>query len=85
MLTLDHSVIAVHFEDLATNSIIPVHSTCDDTKALSFWTPRCPRELLVNETLSVPVVVTQNDQEMARVDFLYRSGKIIGCVIVWCE
>ena len=45
-----------------------------DAKTISFYTPRCPVPLTKeNPTVSVPLVVTQGDQEVARVNFVYQS------------
>ena len=81
IVMFDRLALEVHFEDLEMNSIIPVPITHVATKTITFQTPRCPRELIGNQTLSIPIVVTQNGEEVGRVNFLYRSGEIIGSVV----
>jgi len=45
-----------------------------DAKTMSFNTPPCPVTLTrENPTISIPIVVTQGDTEIARVDFIYQS------------
>jgi hypothetical protein len=45
-----------------------------DVKTISFYTPQCPVPLTKeNPTVSVPIVVTQGDLEVARVDFVYQT------------
>ncbi|CAF0725571.1 unnamed protein product [Rotaria sp. Silwood1] len=52
-----------------------------DTKTILFYTPACPVPLTRdNPTISIPIVVTQNNLEIARVDFVYQSSnKCLAC------
>ncbi|CAF2375946.1 unnamed protein product [Rotaria sp. Silwood2] len=46
-----------------------------DTKTILFHTPPCPIPLTRdNPSVSIPIVVTQNDLEIARVNFVYQSS-----------
>lgn len=46
-----------------------------DTKTISFYTPQCPVTLTKeNPSCTIPIVVTQNDVELARIDFVYQAG-----------
>jgi hypothetical protein len=45
-----------------------------DTKTISFYTPPCPVPLTRhNPSLSIPIVVTQNGVEIARIPFIYQA------------
>jgi hypothetical protein len=45
-----------------------------DTKTISFYTPRCPVPLTRdNPSITIPIVVTQNDTEIARINFVYQA------------
>ncbi|CAF1060927.1 unnamed protein product [Rotaria sordida] len=52
-----------------------------DTKTILFYTPPCPVPLTRNNpSISIPIVVTQNGLEIARVNFVYRSSnKCLAC------
>ena len=52
-----------------------------DTKTIFFQTPRCAMK--ANEqNLAVPIVVTQNDTILARVEFVYSARKFFQFVII---
>ena len=72
----------LNFEHHALHNIFPVEITSLDSKTVSFRTPPCPRDLQGNQTLSMDIVVTQNNAEIARVDFLYRASKLICALLV---
>jgi hypothetical protein len=45
-----------------------------DTKTIFFVTPPCPM-LVAEQNLTVPLIVTQNDLIIARIDFVYLTRK----------
>ncbi len=49
-----------------------------DSKTIVFHTPPCPVLLTrENPSVSIPIIVTQNEIEIARVDFIYQSCKYL--------
>lgn len=45
-------------------------------KTISLFTPPCPVVLTrENPTFTVPIVATEGDVELARIDFVYQSSK----------
>jgi hypothetical protein len=47
-----------------------------DSKTIFFQAPPCPI-LLAEQDLSVPIIVTQNDLVIARINFLYLARKLL--------
>ena len=47
-----------------------------DSKTIFFQTPPCPM-LAAEQNLTVPLVVTQNDLIIARIDFVYLARKYL--------
>ena len=46
-----------------------------DTKTISFYSPPCPIQLTRdNPSCTIPIVVTQNNSELARINFIYQSS-----------
>ena len=44
-------------------------------KTIAFTTPPCPIQCIGNQSIEIPIVVSQSDKEIARVNFLYQSCK----------
>jgi hypothetical protein len=64
----------VRFVHPSIDQRVAVNLEFVDAKTISFYTPRCPVILTrENPTLYIPIVVTQGDVEIARVDFIYQS------------
>ncbi|CAF0946250.1 unnamed protein product [Rotaria sp. Silwood1] len=65
----------VYFEYLSSNtkSLIPFEFV--DMKTIAFTTPPCCLQATGNESIEIPLVVSQNSEEIARINFLYQSCK----------
>lgn len=56
-----------------------------DNKTISLFTPPCPVLLTrENPTISIPIVVTQSDVELARIDFVYQSSGLFRFYLFLC-
>ena len=67
--------LELHFEHPSLDSVIPVEISSVDSKTVALRTPPCPRNTEGNQTLLVHIVIIQNNEEIARVEFLYYSSK----------
>ncbi|CAM4842287.1 unnamed protein product [Rotaria magnacalcarata] len=66
--------LTVCFEHPSINSRSTVNLEFVDTKTILFYSPPCPFTLTIdNPTVSIPIVVTQNNLVIAHVDFIYQS------------
>jgi hypothetical protein len=66
---------SVRFDHPSMDQRSTVNMVFVDTKTISFYSPPCPVLLTrENPSYSVPIVVTQNNNELARIDFIYQSS-----------
>ncbi|CAF1500034.1 unnamed protein product [Rotaria sordida] len=63
----------IYFECPSSNKKDLIHFEFVDMKTIAFTTPPCPIQANGNQSIEIPIVVHQNDNEIARVNFLYQS------------
>jgi hypothetical protein len=59
------------------NQIDSIAIVSVDTKTIAFRTPPCPIQPTSTHPIVIPLVITQNDEEIGRVEFLYQSCKYL--------
>ncbi|CAF1232273.1 unnamed protein product [Rotaria sordida] len=63
----------IYFECPSSNKKDLIHFEFVDMKTIAFTTPPCPIQANGNQSIEIPIVIHQNDNEIARVNFLYQS------------
>ncbi|CAF4194109.1 unnamed protein product, partial [Adineta steineri] len=64
----------IYFEYPSLQRQEPVSFRFVDSKTITFTTPSCLIEVNENHKIEVPIVVRQNNQEVARVNFCYEPS-----------
>jgi hypothetical protein len=65
----------VRFDHPSMTQIDQIRKESVDRKTISITTPPCPIPTTGNQTIEIPIVVTQSGEEIARVNFTYQSCK----------
>ncbi|CAF3726030.1 unnamed protein product [Rotaria sordida] len=66
-------ICQVYFGCSSLNKKRRIHFEFVDMKTITFTTPPCPIQSTGNQSIEIPIVVSQSDVEIARVNFLYQS------------
>lgn len=75
LISFSFLAFTVRFDHPSIDSRSTVNMVFVDTKTISFYSPPCPIILTQdNPSCTIPIVVTQNNNELARIDFMYQSS-----------
>jgi hypothetical protein len=79
-VTVKILVFNIYFDYGSMGQLNDIRISFVDSKTICFQTPPCPM-LVAEQNLTVPLIVTQNDLIIARIDFVYLTRKILNLLI----